>query len=252
MKTKRMALLSIFLIATLVLSGLSTTFALAAENLDEPEKVEITGTITLIDEEGFFFEVEVEDEEGDLATYTIEVEDEFDFESIAVGDEIELEGLPTEEENTLQMTEFKLEEEGRERTEDGYFCDAETEDEHPVAASIAETYEAEYQTVMDWFCGGEGEEGSNATGFGNIMLALHTAEISDTSVEEIMELRASDQGWGQIWQEVVEGFGKPEDAGKPEDVGKPDDPGKPEDAGKPDDVGKPDGVGKPDFAGPKK
>lgn len=246
MKTKRMALLSIFLIATLVLSGLSTTFALAAENLDESEKVEITGTITLIDEEGLFFEVEVKDEEGDPITYTIEVDEDFDFESIEVGDEIELEGLPTEEELTLQMNELKLQEQERERAEDGYFCDAETEDEHPVAASIAETYEAEYQTIMDWFCGGEGEEGSNATGFGNIMLALHTAEISGTSVEEIMELRESDQGWGQIWQEVVEGFGKPDDAGKPEDVGKPEDPGKP------DDVGKPDGAGKPDFAGPKK
>lgn len=252
MKTKRTALLSIFLIATLVLSGLSTTFALAAENLDESEKVEITGTITLINEEGKFFEVDVEDEEGNPVTYTIEVGEEFNFESIEVGDEIELEGLPTEDELTLQMTELKLQEQEQERAEDGYFCDAETEDEHPVAASIAETYEVEYQTVMDWFCGGEGEEGSNATGFGNIMLALHTAEISDTSVEEIMELRASDQGWGQIWQDVVEGFGKPDDAGKPEDVGKPDDVGQPENPGKPDDVGKPDGAGKPDFAGPKK
>ncbi|MDZ7844852.1 MAG: hypothetical protein U5K99_08645 [Anaerolineales bacterium] len=194
MKTKRMALLSIFLIATLVLSGLSTTFALAAESLDDPEKVEITGTIKSIDEDGLFF-VEVEDEKGNLVIYTIEVGEEFDFESISIGDEIELEGLPTKDELIFKMTKYKLEE--RERVEDGYFCDAEkTEDDHPVAVSIAETYKVEYQTIMDWFCGGDGEEGSNATGFGNIMLALHTAEISDKTVEEIMEYARERSGLG--------------------------------------------------------
>jgi len=278
MKAKRLTLLSIMLITALVLAGLSSTAALAAGNAqEEVEEVEITGTILSIDEEAGVFVVEVETEEG-TEEYTIVVGEEFDFSTIEVGDEVEIEGQPTDEENTLKLTKYQLqeqeqeEEQEREREEEGYFCDPETEEQHPVAASIAETYETDYETVMGWFCGQEGEEsedgeaedGSRRTGFGNIMLALHTAEITDYSVEEIMGMREEDKGWGQIWQDTVEGFGKPEDAGppedkgKPEDAGKPENPGKPEDTGKPEDVGKPDdvgppeGVGKPPHAGPKK
>ena len=258
MKTKRLTLLSLLLITTLVLAGLNSTAALAAGSAqEEVEEVEITGTILSIDEEGGFFVVEVEKEEG-TEEYTIEVGEGFDFSAIEVGDEVEIEAEPTADEMTLKLIKFQREEQEQEqeREEEGYFCDPEAEEQHPVAAGIAETYETDYETVMDWFCGedGEGDEdgedGSRRTGFGNIMLALHTAEISDYTVEEIMGMREEDKGWGQIWQDTVDGFGKPDDAGPPEDKGKPEDAGKPGNPGKPDDVGPPEGVGKPDDAGP--
>lgn len=257
MKNTRLTFLSIFLIAALVLSGLSTTLVQAQEE----EEVELTGTITLIDEAGLFFEVEVEDEEGNIETYTIEVGEDFDFEGIAVGDEIELEGTPTDDEMVLDLTDYSIEEEDDDDEEDGeedegYFCDPETEDQHPVALAIAETYETDYESVIAMFCGKdtEGTDDTNRNGFGNIMLAFHTADVSGTSVEEVMNLREEGQGWGQIWQELLDDFGKPDDVGPPEGKGKPDDVGngKPEDAGKPEDVGPPEGKGKPDHAGPRK
>jgi len=126
-------------------------------------------------------------------------------------------------------------EEGLEE-EINYFC-TDTEDQHPVAAGIAELYEVEYEDVMAMFCENmemrEGEEADAGFGFGQIMLAYSTfaqgAELEDLegdfSLEGILGMREEGMGWGQIWQEM--GL-----------------------IGKPDDVGKPDGVGKPDHVGP--
>jgi hypothetical protein len=121
---------------------------------------------------------------------------------------------------------------------------------HPVATAIADTYEVEVdpeteQTEEDvvegWFCEG--------FGFGQIMLALQTADMSDeATAEELLGRRDEGEGWGQIWQEL-ELIGRPEDAGPPFEVppGKDGEPGPPfeEPPGKDGEPGPPEHAGSP-------
>jgi len=125
---------------------------------------------------------------------------------------------------------------------ENYFCLEGTEDQHPVAAGIAELYEVEYEDVMAMFCEvrevEEGEEDDAGFGFGQIMLAYSTVEKGadledlegDFSLEGLLGMRSEGMGWGQIWQEMGL-IGKPDDAGKPDGVGKPDHAGPPPWAG---------------------
>jgi hypothetical protein len=135
---------------------------------------------------------------------------------------------------------------------------------HPVAASLAEQYEVDPAVIMAWFCPDEGEE-DNGFGFGQIMLALQTAEGDIDLAETFLAARAAGDGWGRIWQELdLIGpshdvpAGPPDHAGQPDgaQVGPPDDvpAGPPDHAGQPADapVGPPDHAGQPDDvpAGP--
>lgn len=127
-------------------------------------------------------------------------------------------------------------EDGNEEGEGSYFCENRDDDEHPVAAGIAETYEIEYQTVIAWFCGDNIDKDGENFGFGEIMLALQTSELEDDEItaEEILDRRAGGEGWGEIWQDLGL-IGKPDHAGPPEWVGD----GPPEWAGPPPGVGRP-------------
>jgi hypothetical protein len=127
-------------------------------------------------------------------------------------------------------------EDGNEEGEGSYFCENRDDDEHPVAAGIAETYEIEYQTVIAWFCGDNIDKDGENFGFGEIMLALQTSELEDDEItaEEILDRRAGGEGWGEIWQDLGL-IGKPDHAGPPEWVGD----GPPEWAGPPEGVGPP-------------
>ncbi len=99
---------------------------------------------------------------------------------------------------------------------------------HPVGQRLADAYEPDYDTIMDWFCNG-------SFGFGEIKHALETGEVLGLDPEEVLELRA-EQGWGQIWQAL--GLkGKPDDEDK---KGKEDKPG-----GPPDDKDKKEKEDKP-------
>jgi len=124
--------------------------------------------------------------------------------------------------------------EGEEGEED-YFCSGDSDFDHPVAAGIAELFDADYEEILGYFCDGSGE--GDHTGFGQIMLAYLTAG-EDGDVGTLLERRTAGEGWGQIWQDMGL-IGKPEDAVKPEDAGKPDDVGPPDDAGAPDGAGRP-------------
>lgn len=104
-------------------------------------------------------------------------------------------------------------------TNTGFYC-SETDAQHPFGALLARRYEMDYKDLRDAFCQG--------FGWGQIMLALHTIQatgvptdtpvtevLTDTQVIEgpatftdLLEMRSSGMGWGQIWQEL--GFhGKP-------------------------------------------
>jgi hypothetical protein len=139
----------------------------------------------------------------------------------------------------------------------GYYC-RQSDVEHPFGAYLADKYEVDYTTLQSWFC-------EESFGWGQIMLALHTARITEDDADLLLdaaslllEERSNGKGWGEIWQELKL-IGRPEDAGPPNDEdgdGKPDFAGPPNDEdgdGKPDFAGPPndeDGDGKPDFAGP--
>ncbi len=267
MKKRTYLLTSLLLIATLILSGFTSTVAQA----ESSEELEFSGTVTGVNGGSFTFKTEegtvilvgeIDDGsfqltvgvgDSDSVIYTVSVPDDFEFEDIQVDDEFELhikynKGL---EEWMLYKLEEEEQEREREREEDGYFCSEDTEEKHPVAAAIADTYGSDYETVIGMFCAGEGEEGSARTGFGNIMLAFHTADETGEDVNDILGMKEDGTGWGQIWQEMgligKDREEKPDKPGKPEDVGN----GKPDDVGPPDDVGKPDEDGKPEQAGPK-
>jgi hypothetical protein len=72
--------------------------------------------------------------------------------------------------------------------------------------------------------GEEGEEGTTGKskfGFGEIVLALHTADIADVSVDELLNQRQEGQGWGQIWKEL--GYnGKPKETASEDDTSEGD------------------------------
>jgi hypothetical protein len=76
------------------------------------------------------------------------------------------------------------------------YCSGEKDKEHPFAAGIAETYDADLEEVMGYFCQG--------FGFGQIMLALQTGKMEnvDASVADMLAARESGQGWGQIWKDM--------------------------------------------------
>jgi hypothetical protein len=107
---------------------------------------------------------------------------------------------------------------------------------HPVAQSLAEQYGANAEQIMGWFCGsGDG----TGFGFGQIMLALRKGGQlgSDApSTAEILERRASGEGWGQIWKDLGV-KGKPAEVGPPEHAGPKDKARGPEQGGPPDHAG---------------
>ena len=93
-----------------------------------------------------------------------------------------------------------------------------------------------YNEVMSWFC-------DDGMGFGQIMLALQPAEITEDPDDDAplyLERRADGEGWGEIWQDLeLIGRSGDERAGPPEEVGPPEEPGPPEEAGPPEGAGRP-------------
>jgi len=203
---------------------------------DDPTDVEFTGTVTSIDQEAGTFTGETEDGE----VFTVVPPEDFDWTILQVGDEVEVKGT-LDEDGTVLAVSVKIEV-AIDDDEINYFCQPETEEQHPVAAAIAETYGVEEEQVLAWFC----EDGF---GFGQIMLALQTSQASEGDPGELLARRSAGEGWGEIWISM-ELIGQASDAHPP---GRPEDAGPPEWAGPPDgddDVGPPEWLGLPDDGGP--
>jgi hypothetical protein len=120
----------------------------------------------------------------------------------------------------------------------GYYCQ-QSETQHPFGALLAERYGSDYEMLQAWFCDG--------FGWGQIMLALQTGQITGDDPSALLEERDSGAGWGDIWQRLGlignsnEGGGPPNDQngdGRPDFAGPPNDEG-----GRPDFAGPPDGRG---------
>lgn len=66
---------------------------------------------------------------------------------------------------------------------------------HPIGQSIAEEYEsASYEQVITWFC--------NGAEFEDILVALETETLVDTSTDEMLKMLADGFTWDEIWQLV--------------------------------------------------
>ncbi len=246
----------LFILVVMTLLGASVGVVQAAPLAgrmlqEEAEEIEVTGTVVSIDEENGTLVVEVE-EDGETVLYTVEMPEDFDFDEIEVGSLVEVEGVTDADGNIVadkvkDETEDDDDDDEDEAIEDGenFFC-ANPDILHPVGDRLAEHYDTAYEQVMAWFC----EDGM---GFGQIMLALRTAEMMGESGETYLERRADGEGWGQIWQSLnLIGPGRDKDGG-PEDAGPPDHAGgPPEHAGPPEDVGGPPehAGGPPEHAGP--
>lgn len=64
-----------------------------------------------------------------------------------------------------------------------------------IGESIADEYEsASYEQIMTWFC--------NGAEFEDILIALETAEQTDTQVDEMLKMLANDFTWDEIWQSI--------------------------------------------------
>lgn len=231
------------LIALLVV--LAMVFAASPAAAQEPgDEVEITGTVLSIDEVAGSFTVEVEGGE----TVVVFPPEGFDFTSLAVGDTVQVTGTLNEDGSISALEVMPVDEDEAEEEDylnNGYYC-TQSEVPHPFGARLAENYDVEYATLQGWFCDG--------FGWGQVMLALQTGEITGEDPEALLELRRGGSGWGQIWQELKL-IGKPDHAGPPNDEdgdGKPDHAGPKTDKNKKENKGKPDHAGPPDGKGPPK
>ncbi len=86
------------------------------------------------------------------------------------------------------------------------FCSGRKDKPHPLAAGIFAKYDFPADEVMLYFCDGYG--------FGQIMLALHTEEMTGVRVSETLGNRKEGLGWGQIWKKLNL-VGKPGEASSP-------------------------------------
>jgi len=197
-----------------------------ADPADPVEDVVIEGTIISIDDLGGTLEIEVLTESGELVLYTVQMPEGFDFTLYSVGDTVDVTSLLSEE-----GIDLVSDPEGESGEGGGFYCEN-LDVAHPTASSLAETYGVTYEEVMGWFCGsvasqpesdGEGEEdgekpqeveeeddlgddseAGHKVGFGQIMLALHTAETTGESVDELLARRSAGEGWGQIWNDLAD------------------------------------------------
>ena len=199
MKAKRKLTLSITLVAALLMALLTAGTVLAAEG----DEVTIAGTVIGIDEEEGTLLIDVDGDELTIEDqFTVYVGANFKFDSVAVGDLIEVTGTEGED-GSITVTELKIQERIKDQVKlqecegeecDPYFCAVDTEKVHPVAEKIALTYDVPYETIMGLLC----EE--NPVSLGQIMLALQTAAL--TGEDFTTYLTGVDEfHWGQIWQE---------------------------------------------------
>lgn len=64
---------------------------------------------------------------------------------------------------------------------------------HPIAVSIADDFDAPYEDVVEWFCGGHT--------FEDILLALQTDKLAPVGAEVLLAERRQGKTWSAIWAE---------------------------------------------------
>jgi hypothetical protein len=109
-----------------------------------------------------------------------------------------------------------------------------SEESHPRALDLSDTYSVTVGTIMDWFCG---DDAGRRFGMGQIKLALETTagitpteRITNTGI--LLDLRAEGYGWGQIWK-MTDPYGESVDEGATENALRLKHTGRPDHAGPP-------------------
>jgi len=220
MKAKRKLTLSITLVAALLMALLIAGTVLAAE-VDE---VTIAGTVIEINEEEGTLLIDVDGDELTLEDqFTVYVGSNFKFDSVAVGDLIEVTGTEGED-GSITVTELKIQERIKDQAKtqecegeecDPYFCAVDTEKVHPIAEKISITYGVPYETILGLLCA------ENPVGLGQIMLALQTAALTGEDYTTYLTGDMDEFHWGQIWQEF-DVTGKPDKGVPPGEIKKGD------------------------------
>ena len=200
MKKTRKATLGITLIITLLLAVMTTGIAFAAEGdiFDE------TGYITELNPGDGTITIDVDGVKETLEdVYIVLVGDNFNFGNHLVGDLITVQGTFGEDDVVL-LTELKIMERVKDQLKlqegelDSYYCENDDQD-HPVAAKVADTYGVDYTVIEGYLCG------EPSVPLGQIMLALSLGEDYAEYLDGFENI-----SWGQIWQEL-----DPESQGKP-------------------------------------
>jgi hypothetical protein len=221
MQANRKITMAITLIAALLMAMLTTSSALASEGTE----IEVVGTVFGINLEDGTLEIKVEVEPDIFEIFTVQVGDNFNFETIGLGDTLEVKGTLGAD-GILVCTELKIQERARDKVQlqDGEgnasFCVSQDK-LHPVVEKISVTYGVPYETILGYICG------ENSVGLGQIMLTLQTAELTKGSFEEILNGGFENISWGQIWQENNL-IGKPDKGVPPGQIKKQDGEGDPE------------------------
>lgn len=219
------------LLVVLALVFIPINPATAQETGDE---VEIIGTVISIDDTSRSFVVETQ---GSIL-YTVYACQGFDFIKIQESDIVEVEGALNED-GSIAAAKIKVkmqDDDDLDDLSDGYYC-TQSDVEHPFGARLAERYGVDYAVLQAWFCEG--------FGWGQIMLALITSQITGEEPGVYLESRDGGSGWGQIWK-MLGLIGRNENTNSPNDK---DDNGKPNFAG-PRNNG--NSNGKPNSAAPDK
>lgn len=207
------------IIIALLMAILTTGAAFASEGTE----VEVIGSVIAIYPDEFRLEIEV-DNEGILEIVSVQVGQNFNFDTIAEGDLIEVKGT-LDQDGALVLTELKIQERARDRlqTQDGEldsnYCVNE-DDVHPVGSKIADTYGVEYNVIEEYLCG------EDKVPLGQIMLAMQTASLSGGDYTEYLD-GFDGISWGQVWQEL-DIKGKPDHGTPPGQLKKQDGEGDPD------------------------
>lgn len=182
------------LIIAIIFALVTTGMAYASEG----DEFEFEGTVISVDLDLFLIEVQV-DNAGVLETYFVQVGENYDLESLVVGELIEVKGTINEE-GVLVMTELKIQdrEQEREQEQEGqvqsYFCTNEGAS-HPLGLKVSTTYGVDYSIIEGYMCG------ENHVPIGQIKLAVQTAALAGTDYLEYLD-GFEGISWGKLWQEL--------------------------------------------------
>jgi hypothetical protein len=187
--SKKFRIFNILLISTLVF----TSVAMAQDN--QPGTVTLTGTVGGVGEGYIEFIVDAGESFTSYKVYPIAP---LAFESLNIGDVIEISGYFNGED---LIAASDVHSQASEEGEIPQIADIYVQspsicglrgDHHPIAAAIAQTYSAEYQTVVNWIC----DQGYT---FGEVIMALQTAEMTSSSPANLLAEKNDQGGWGQVW-----------------------------------------------------
>ena len=130
-------------------------------------------------------------------TLTVTLPEGSDCSGLAVGDTVEVTGTLSDDGSFAAsgVVLVPADDDGDEQTNFGFYC-SNPEVPHPALNTVAAAHEADYATVLGWFCNG-------GVGVGGVDKVLDLSEETGKTPEEILEMRKG-MGWGKIKKTLAE------------------------------------------------